>query len=180
MSGIAITREMDVQELRRVARSEASGRVASRMFAIANVMSGMSRGMSAELAGMDRQTLRDWVHRFNAEGLEGLRDRPHTGRRRSLDEDARKKLEERVANGPDPETDGLVRWRRVDLKAWLLREFGVSYDETSVGRILHELGFSRLSARPEHPKSDPVAMEDFKKTFPRQLQTFSQRAPKTK
>ncbi len=157
---------MDVKELRRRARAEKSGRVAARMFAIANVLGGMSRELSARLAGMDRQTLRDWVHRFNAKGVEGLRDLPHTGRPHTLDEDSRKKLCARVEKGPDPLTDGLIRWRRLDLKLWLQKECGVSYDETSVGRILRELGFSHVSVRPVHPSSDPVLMEDFKKTLP--------------
>jgi transposase len=165
--GVTITRKVDVKELRRLARSEKSGRVAARMFAIANVLSGMSREMSARLAGMERQTLRDWVHRFNAGGAEGLRDLPHTGRPVRLDEDSRKKLSALVEAGPDPLTDGLVRWRRIDLKLWLKKECGVSYDETSIGRILRELGFSHVSVRPEHPESDPALMEDFKKTSPR-------------
>ena len=81
MASIAITRTISAKELRRQARGEKSGRVAARMFAIANVLSGMSREMAAKTAGMERQTLRDWVHRFNAEGVEGLRDRPRSGRR---------------------------------------------------------------------------------------------------
>jgi len=179
MASIAITRTVDTKELRRLARAEKSGRVAARMFAIANVLSGMSREMSARLAGMERQTLRDWVHRFNDKGVEGLRDLPHTGRRRALDEDNRHKLYALVEKGPDPLTDGLVRWRRIDLKLWLKKECGVSYDETSIGRILRELGFSRMSVRPEHPESDPDLIEDFKKTLPRKSKKPSPKAPKT-
>jgi transposase len=177
--GVAITRTVDVKELRRMARAENSGRVAARMFAIANVLSGMSRELSARLAGMDRQTLRDWVHRFNEKGVEGLRDLPHTGRPRELDEESRKKLLAFVEKGPDPVKDGIVRWRRIDLKLWLEKECGISYDETSVGRILRELGFSHVSVRPEHPEADPVAMEDFKKTLRRRSKKPFPPAPKT-
>ncbi len=179
MASITITRNVDVKELRRLARLEKIGRVAARMFAIANVLSGMSRELSARLAGMDRQTLRDWVHRFNTGGVEGLRDLPHTGRRRELNEDARQKLYARVEKGPDPLIDGLVRWRRIDLKTWVKKEYNVSYDETSIGRILRELGFVRMSVRPVHPESDPALMEDFKKTFPRKSQKPFPRTPKT-
>ena len=81
------------------------------MFAIANILSGMSRELSARLAGMDRQTLRDWVHRFNAGGVEGLRDLPHTSRPAELDADARQKLCARVEQGPDPGKDGFAACR---------------------------------------------------------------------
>jgi len=166
MAGITITGTADIKELRRLARREKSGRVAARMFAIANVLSGMSREMSARLAGMDRQTLRDWAHRFNAGGVEGLRDRKRSGRPNELGEEGRQKLCARVEQGPDPDKDGLARWRCVDLKAWIEKEYGVSYHENSVSRILRELGFSHVSVRPEHPEADPVLMEDFKKTSP--------------
>ena len=180
MASIVITRMMDTRELRRMARREKSGRVAARMFAIANVLSGISREMSAKLAGMERQTLRDWVHRFNARGVDGLRDLPHTGRRRALDETMRKKLYARVETGPDIENDGLVRWRRIDLKKWLETECGVSYDETSIGRILRELGFSRVSVRPINPDANPVLIEDFKKTSPQRSQKSSPNTPKAR
>ena len=170
MRAIAITRDMDSGTLRRLARRESSGRVAARMFAIANVLSGMSRFSSAKLAGLDQQTLRDWVHRFNAEGIEGLRDRKHKGRPSALDEESRKKLAQRVEKGAELKTDGVVRWRRVDLKEWLAKECGVKYAETSIGRILRQMGFSHMSVRPIHPKGDPEAQEAFKKTSPSTLQ----------
>ena len=84
MAAIQLTRPMEPKELRRLGRREASGRVASRMFAIANVLEGMNRTEAATHAGMERQCLRDWVHRFNAEGVEGLHDRPHSNTRLSL------------------------------------------------------------------------------------------------
>ena len=177
MAGIPITRRMEATELRALARTEKSGRVASRLLAIANVLSGMSRELSARLAGMDRQTLRDWVHRFNAEGVEGLRDRPRTGRRRVLDEAGRQALSARVERGPDPATDGLARWRCLDLQAWLETEYGIRYHENSVSRILRELGFSHVSVRPTHPQGDPVAREEFKKTSRQRLRTRSRNAP---
>lgn len=180
MARISITRRMDAKELRGLARKEKSGRVASRMLAIANVLSGMSRGLSAQLAGMDRQTLRDWVHRFNAEGVDGLRDRPRAGRRRGLDAAGRQALCARVERGPDLDTDGLARWRCVDLKAWLETEYGVRYHENSVSRILREMGFSHISVRPAHPQGDPAAREEFKKTSPQRLRQSSLNAPKAK
>ncbi len=180
MRAIAITHDMDSGELRRLARRESSGRVAARMFAIANVLSGMSRFSAAKLAGLDQQTLRDWVHRFNAEGIEGLRDRAHKGRPRHLDEEGREQLAQRVEKGAELKTDGVVRWRRVDLKVWLAKEYGVNYAETSVGRILRQMGFSHMSVRPIHPRGDPEAQETFKKTSPPTLQKASPKRLKEK
>ena len=84
MVAVAVRRDVEGRELRRLARLERDGRVASRLLALAAVLDGASRAEAARIGGMDRQTLRDWVHRFNAAGVEGLHDRPRSGRPRLL------------------------------------------------------------------------------------------------
>jgi transposase len=137
------------------------------MLALALVLEGHSREEAARHAGMDRQSLRDWVHRYNAEGLAGLRDRPRSGRKPRLTPAQGAELAAAVEQGPDPDRDGVVRWRRVDLKALIEARFDVRLHERSVGKVLRRLGFARLSARPKHPLSDPAAQEAFKKASPR-------------
>jgi transposase len=113
---------------------------------------------------MDRQTLRDWVHRYNAEGLCGLSNRRSPGRQPRLSPDQKAELAALVEAGPDPVTDGVVRWRRIDLKRWIEAEFGVVLHERTVGKQLTSLGYRRLSVRPQHPKADADAQAAFKKT----------------
>src|SRR5436309_9461561 len=77
---VGITRhELGAGELRREARRCRDGAASRRMLALALVLEGASREEAARAAGMDRQTLRDWVHRYDEEGLAGLRDRPRSG-----------------------------------------------------------------------------------------------------
>jgi len=77
-------------------------------------------------------------------------------------------LRQLVEAGPDLDKDGVVRWRCVDLKRVLGERFGVDLSEVSLGRILKQLKFSRISARPRHPRQDEQAIPTFKKkTFPR-------------
>ena len=180
MPAIPIIRHVEPEALRHMGRSQTSGRMASRMFAIANVLDGLSREDAARHAGMDRQCLRDWVHRFNVEGVEGLRDRPHKGRPRRMHAGVEKEFCERVDTGPDADADKLVRWRRVDLQAWLKSEHAIAYHERSIGKILKRLGYSHVSTRPIHPENDPEAMEAFKKTLPRRCKTRCLNTPHTK
>jgi transposase len=146
------------------------------MLALALVLEGSSREEAARHAGMDRQTLRDWVHRYNAEGLAGLRDRPRSGRRPRLTPEQEAELAAAVERGPDPERDGVVRWRRVDLRALIEARFAVRLHERSVGKVLRRLGFTRLSVRPKHPKADEAAQEAFKKASP---SWYARRCPST-
>jgi transposase len=161
---VAITRkELGASELRREAVRCPEANAARRMLALALVLEGRSREEAARHTGMDRQTLRDWVHRYNAQGLAGLGNRRHAGPKPRLTPEQMGELEKVVEQGPDPARDGVVRWRRVDLQALIKARFAVELHERSVGKILRRLGFARLSVRPQHPSSDPAAQETFKK-----------------
>jgi transposase len=69
-----------------------------------------------------------------------------------------------VETGPDRKVDGVVRWRRIDLKRVIAERFGVDYHQRYVGKLLKKLGFSHISARPRHPAQDEQIVEAFKKT----------------
>jgi len=164
---VAITRtDFTARDLRAEAAKTADAKAARRMLALALVLEGSDRGTAAKTCGMDRQTLRDWVHRYNAEGLEGLSNRRSAGPSPRLTTEQKAELAQMVREGPDPAVDGVVRWRRVDLKRRIEARFGVVMHERTVGKQLAALGFRRLSVRPQHPKSDPDAHEAFKKTLP--------------
>ena len=165
MAGVAITRtDMSAADLRAAARLSTNARQASRILAIAMVLDGFSREEAARLCGMDRQSLRDWVHRYNKEGLDGLADRMRSGRPASLSWVELGKFSSWVEDGADLVRDGVARFRRVDLRDRIAAEFGVALHERSVGKLLRRLDFRRLSVRPQHPKSDPATQEAFKKT----------------
>ncbi len=135
-----------------------------RLLAIALVLDGAPRMRAAESCAMDRQTLRDWVHRYNAAGVDGLSDRVHPGRPSSLSAARQAEVARWVEAGPDLKKDGVIRWRRIDLRERIKASFGVVLDVRTVGKLLHKLDFSRVSVRPQHPKSDLATQEAFKKT----------------
>src|SRR5277367_2278755 len=111
-----------------------------------------------------RQTLRDWVHRFNASGPEGLIDKRTEGPKPRLSAEQLAQFAKIVEAGPDRKKDGIVRWRRVDLKRVIAERFGVDFHSRYVGKLLKKLGFSHISARPRHPAQDERTVEAFKKT----------------
>jgi transposase len=163
---LSIRTDRDPAELRRLARREQDGRVGARLLALANALDGLPRERAAELAGMSGQTLGDWVHRYNAEGVAGLRDRPRPGRPCALDEGRQAALKAPILRGPRLERDGCVAWRVRDLCALAERRFGVRYGESGMARLMKRLDLSRQKARPVHPEADPKARERFKKPCP--------------
>jgi transposase len=164
---LAITRDdFTAADFREAARRSKDADSTRRMLALALVLEGYKRGEAGNLCGMDRQTLRDWVLRYNAEGIGGLYNRMAGGPKPRLTPEQEALVADLVRKGPDPAVDGVVRWRRVDLARVIKARFNVILAERSVGAMLRRLGFRRLSVRPRHPQQDPAAQEAHKKTSP--------------
>ena len=94
----------------------------------------------------------------------GLMDRPRSGMPRRLNEAQMRELAEIVETGPDPAVDGVVRWRRIDLRRVIEERFGVVYSERAITDLLKALSFCYISGRPQHPGQDARVVEAFKKT----------------
>ena len=109
MEKLKIRKDRTPAVLRKLAKAETDARVARRLLAIANALSGMSRAEAAKSAGMDRQTLRDWVIRYNEHGVAGLCDRRNSGRPPMLTLDEQAELLAIVMAGPDPGEGRLLR-----------------------------------------------------------------------
>jgi transposase len=167
MAAVPLKEGMSAQEFRAAAAASKDANQARRLLALAAVRDGLSRKAAAQIGGMDRQTLRDWVHAYNAHGIDGLVNDTSPGRPPKLSAEQKAEIKSLVEKGPNGEKDGIVRWRRIDLVRIAKNRFGVEVDEDTMGRVLRQLGFSYISARPRHPKPKDDAIADFKKNFKR-------------
>jgi transposase len=162
-SAVRLREDYSAGALRALARRSKDANQIRRLLSLAAVRDGMDRGSAAKIGGMDRQTLRDWVHRFNASGPDGLLDNWTEGPKPRLSDEHLAEFVRIVEVGPDREKDGVVRWRRIDLKRVIAERFGVDFHPRYVGKLLHKLGFSHMSARPRHPTQDERIVESSKK-----------------
>jgi len=162
---VAITRtDWTASELRGQAARCKDADQARRVLAIAMVLDGVSRQDAACLSGMDRQSLRDWVHRYNEQGMDGLLSRKSPGAPARLSKAQTAQLYQWVLDGPDPQVHKVIRWRCVDLCAEVAHRFSVTISERTMGKWLRKMRLTRLQPRPYHPKKDAEAQEAFKKT----------------
>ena len=169
-AAVKITRtDHTATELRAVAAKSHAAAQARRLLAIAMVMEAATRSDAARQAGMDRQTLRDWVHRYNTAGVDGLKSRTAPGARSRLTDAQMAEFRDLVVAGPDPAIHGVVRWRCVDLRREVARRFSVAVDEDTIGKWLRKFRLTRLQPRPFHPKQDAAAQEAFQKDFDARL-----------
>src|SRR6201990_3405661 len=156
---VAVRADYTAGEVRRFAKRAKDAAQARRLLAIAAVLDGASRAEAAKTGGMDRQTLRDWVIRFNEDGPDGLTKIPSPGVPPKLDVGHRAFLGRLVEEGPIPAIHGVVRWRACDLIALLHEEFGISVSDDTIYRTLKDMGFAHVSARPKAYRQDAQAIE---------------------
>ncbi len=163
-AGIEITNtDHTAEEIRALARKCKSRAEARRLEAIARVMEGAGgRGEIARRAKVDRQTLCDWINRYNAEGPAGLKSRPGRGRPSMLSEVQRAEVGRWLENGPQ---DGVPAWTVGLVRNRIRHFFDIVMSREAVRCLMRALGFRRLSPRPLHPKADPDAQEEFRSGF---------------
>ena len=161
---IALRSDYTADQLRRLARQTKDVAQARRLLAISAILDGASRAEAARIGGMDRQTLRDWVIRFNEHGPDGLTNIASPGVPPKLGVGHRAFLGRLVEEGPIPAIHGVVRWRACDLIALLHEEFGISVSDDTIYRTLKNMGFAHVSARPKAYRQDAQAIEAFKKS----------------
>jgi len=153
----------NAESLRALARESEDANQARRLLALSAIYAGGSRSDAAKMLDVTLQIVRDWVLRFNAEGPSGLIDRKAKGATPKLNAEQRQALVQKLEDGPIPAVDGVVRWRLVDLAGWIHDEWGISIAENSLSRIVRDLGYRKLSARPKHHGQNEYALEEFKK-----------------
>jgi transposase len=154
-------------ELRVLAAKSDDTAKTRRLLAIAMVLEKASRLEAARQTGMDRQTLRDWVIRFNEHGVDGLASRKPPGAAAKLSAAQMSELCDLVLAGPDPKADKVVRWRCLDLREEVSRRFCVTVPERTIAKWLRKLKLTRLQPRPFHPRKDEAAQTAFKKRMAR-------------
>ena len=161
---VSLRADFDGPRLRALAKASKQGNVTRRLLALAEIYDGAPRGDAARIGGVGLQTVRDWVLRFNAKGLDGLKDGKAPGQTPKLNEAQRRALVAMVEAGPIPAIHGVVRWRLIDLAQWVYDEYAISVTKQVLSRELRGMNYRRLSARPRHHAQDAAAATSFKKT----------------
>ena len=156
--------DLDAAAQRMAARRSKNATQARRLLALAAIYDGGTLCEAALIGCVTRQTVRDWVVKFNATGPGGLIDRKSPAQPSRLNDSHRAALEAMIESGPIAAVHGVARWRVVDLCQWVWEEFQVSIARQRLSRELRKLGYRKLSARPRHHAQAVDAIEGFKKS----------------
>jgi len=151
------------EELKRLYRTEMNARFARRIHGVYLARMGRTCPEIMRITGAARRTVQQWLARYNRGGIEELLDKPRSGRPSLLTTKIEAQLASRIDAGPT-ENDAVSVFTAPAIGKMVEREFGVLYSIRGIERVLRRLGFSWLSPRPKHEKSDTQAQEAFKKT----------------
>lgn len=152
------------QQLQRLLDLELRADRAKRLRTVLLAKQGFTATEIATCTGFSRRMAQKWVERYNGEGLAGLETKSGRGRKPPLTPEQAAQLQQRLDAGPLPD-DGVCTLRGRDVQRILEREFGQLRCLSAVYGLLHRLGYSSLSPRPQHPGADPAAQEEFKKNL---------------
>lgn len=112
------------------------------------IMEGRSREVAAGRSGMDHQTLRDWVCRYNDRGASGPVPLRNIGRTHVLAKPQTAGLNALLIKGSPPERDKVARWRHPDLREQAARPFTPTVGERTIWRWLRKMDLTRLATDP--------------------------------
>src|SRR5919202_222960 len=153
-AAVPLRPDFDAAALRTLAKQSRDPDQTRRLLALSTIDEGQPRFEAARVGCVTLQSVRDWVLRFNAQGPAGLINGKAPA------------LRAIVEQGPIPAVHGVVRWRLVDLIAWLWEEFCLSISQQTLSRELRAMNYRKLSARPRHYAPNEHAADAFKKRSP--------------
>lgn len=154
------------KQLQKFYRTEKIARLAQRIHGVYLASKGLTCSQIMNITGAARRTIQQWVHKYNKQGIAGLKDKPRPGTPPKLPRKKELKFRKRIEAGPI-KADHVSVLNGPVIRQILEREFGVLYSRQGLYDLLHRLGYSCLCPRPQHEKANPQLQAEFKKTSPR-------------
>ena len=155
-----------LEELKTLYRSEKKAKLAQRIHGLYLASKGLTSPQIMTITGAARRTIQQWVHKYNRQGIAGLKDKPRPGKPTKLPRKKELNFRKRIEIGPT-KADGVSILNGPVIRRILECEFGVLYSRQGLYDLLHRLGYSCLCPRPQHENANPQLQEEFKKTSPK-------------
>ena len=168
-----------LKELQKLYRTQNNARLAQRIHGVYLACKGLTCPQIMEITGSARRTIQQWIHKYNAGGIDALKDSPRPGQPTKLSREKEFAFRKRIEAGPTGK-DGAYVFNGVVIRRILEKEFGAGYSLWGIYHLLNRLGYSCLCPRPQHEKADPGGQEEFKKTSSRRWIRSNQNIPAKK
>ncbi|MGL0820492.1 IS630 family transposase [Vibrio vulnificus] len=148
-------------DFKKLASQQKSIQMRMRLLALAHFKDGHSRTQIAKFLKVSRTSVNKWVQTFLEQGLEGLQEKPRTGRPAFLNAEQREQLSQYIKARAMDSSGGRLTGN--DIHAYIVNEFGKHYHPDSIYYLLNHMGFSWITSRSKHPRQSQQIQDDFKK-----------------
>ena len=151
------------EQIKSFFKSEHKYTIGIRLYAVYQISLGQSTRKLESLYNTSFKQICNWVHRFEKEGIDGLKDRPKSGRRPKLNKDQLNELNNVLQNNrPDQYGYNTASWDGPILIDYIKKKYKVEYKKAQVYNILKSLGFTFQKRRAKYPEANKEKREEFK------------------
>jgi transposase len=163
MSNVLQVKGYSADQIKSLMNTDDNYKIGVRLFAVLQVANGYSSRKLEEFYQTSFKQITNWVHRFEKEGLEGLKDKAGRGRKSNLNDEHREELT-KILNKDTPLDHGYntATWTGPILIDWIKNKYNIEYKKTQIYNVLKELGFSHQKAKGNYPEADLKKQETFK------------------
>ena len=162
---LEITQDISGRDLEFFYKKEKDPKVKERLLMIIHIKEGWVSREVAKIIRKSHVAVAYWVNRFNKEGIEGLKNRPKSGRPTKIAKDKIELLWNDIRRQPKEFGYKQQFWSTKLLKIHIREKYGKSYSDRHVQRIFHKLGFSLIKPRQRHIKANKAEEIAFKQSF---------------
>jgi len=156
-----LEKKLEPIDLKSLISKETNGRLRIRLLAMLHIKEGANRAEAAIHIKVNRRMVNTWSKRFFEEGLDGLKEKPRTGRPKKMSPEQLNDFSQYVKNESVKTKGGRLMGH--DFADYIAEKFQIRYTVQNVYLLLHQLNFSWITSRSRHPKQSDEIQEDFKK-----------------
>ena len=160
MSKIKIKVNADLSVIKSQLRKDEKFSQGIRLFAVYQIAKGMDAKELVDLYSSSHKSICNWVHRYNAEGIDGLKDRPRSGRPPLLNGSQKLELDTIIQSSPLEYGYDTATWTAALVIDIVKKTFGVEYKKAQMYNILHSLGFSFQKGKGYYPETEERTKEE--------------------
>lgn len=158
------------EQIKVMFRNDERYTIGIRLYAVYQVSLGTPSRKLEDLYNTSFKQITNWVHKFEQNGIDGLRDKPGRGRKSQLTQEQSDHLrnlllnESPVSHGFNTET-----WTGPMVKQYISKQFGIDYKKAQVYNIIKALGLTYQKGKGTYPEANPEAKEEFSEALKKTL-----------
>jgi transposase len=154
------------EEIRALFSKDERYTIGIRLYAVYQVSLGQASRKLESLYNTSFKQITNWVHRFEESGVEGLKDKPKSGRIPKLTSENLIELSNVLKNNrPEEYGYNTATWNGPILREFIEKHYGVKYQKAQTYNLLKKLGFTYQKGKAKYPEADEEKRKEFKETI---------------